>query len=124
MKGFWISVASIAVLVLIGAQHGHSQGTFQNLDFESPILPLVRDANFEVPISKAMPGWSGYVGGAPVGTVVYNTVSLGAPAVNLQGPGSMIRPAIQGSYTVGLQTSFPNGQFTAAIGQTGLDSTG
>ena len=49
----------------------------------------------------------------------YNTVTLGAAAVSIQGPGSLF-PAIQGNYSVGLQTTFPDAQLTAAIGQTGL----
>jgi len=95
------------------------QGLFKNLDFEHPNVPLVPDAEFQVPISDAIPGWAGYVGGSLVDRVAYNTVSLGAAEISLQGQGSLFQP-LQGNYSVGLQSVFGGGPTTAAITQTGL----
>ena len=116
------NIARISVQIVtltIGALNLYGQGTFQNLDFENPVLPLIRDSSFEVPITNALPGWAGYLGVFQVDRVVYNTVSLGAAAISLQGPGSGL-PAIAGNYSVVLQSAFgvaPDG--TAAVGQTG-----
>ena len=101
-----------------GAWQCYCQGTFRNLSFENPILPLNPDASFTVPITNALPGWSGYVGGSQIDRVVYNTVSLGAPAVSFHGPGSPYSP-FDGSYLVILQVQVPGGFPGAAIGQTG-----
>lgn len=105
------------MLFVFGKHNAMSQGSFGNLDFESPNLPLT-PVNFQVPISDALPGWVGYIGGNPWGLVVYNTVSLGDAAITLQGPGST-RPILQGSYTVFLQPQFPSGSPVPSIAQTG-----
>jgi hypothetical protein len=94
-----------------------SQGTFQNLDFESAKVSGYSTGG--VPITDALPGWRGYLGISETSIVFYNTVSLGAAAISLQGPGSLF-PPIAGNYSVGLQSAFgvaPDG--TAAVGQTG-----
>jgi PEP-CTERM motif-containing protein len=79
---------------------------------------LVRDANFEVPISKAMPGWSGYVGGGQIGGVAYNTVGIGGAVISFHDSTSLF-PPIQGNYSVRLQpSSVP--PTSVAISQTGL----
>ncbi len=114
MKTNLLKISIIAIL-LLQLQQGHSQGTFVNLDFENPILPLV-PVNFQVPIIKAMPGWTGYIGGIQITQVVYNTVPIGSSGITLQGPGSL-SPILQGQYTVAMG---PGQQgFTTAIGQTG-----
>ena len=51
--------------------------------------------------------------------VFYNTVSLGAAAISLQGPGSIF-PVLQGSYSVVLQPQFGTGIPVPALAQTGL----
>jgi hypothetical protein len=74
-----------------------------------------------VPIGRALPGWTGYGGGLPFSStdpILYNTVSLGAPAISLQGPGSP-EPILQGLYTVLLQGSTGGGPSRVSIGQTG-----
>jgi hypothetical protein len=71
----------IATLLTTGLQ-AWSQGTFQNLDFESPILPLVRDQVGKVPISQAMPGWSAYRGANQIDGVFYNTIGLGGAVIS------------------------------------------
>ena len=85
-------VASVS-LVLLAAHPvtSESQGTFQNLDFESAIQPLVRDA-FMSSASCAMlfPDGLSYVGGTVVSTVCYNTITLDAAAVTFQSPESWL----------------------------------
>jgi len=111
--------AAIGILILlVGISRGLSQG-FINLDFEHPVLPLT-PVNGQVPSLDAIPGWTAYTYGSPASQVFYNTVSLGAAEVSLQGPGSLQAIIPQGNYAVVLQGSTGGTPGTAAIGQTGL----
>jgi hypothetical protein len=103
--------------LLLSAAGAVGQGTFVNLDFEHPITPLT-PVDFQVPTTNGLPGWTAYAFGSPQSLIVYNTVTLGAPAVCLQGPGSL-EPILQGSYTVILQGSHEGAPASAALGQTG-----
>jgi hypothetical protein len=93
---FWSVVASLALSQTLFAQG------FVNMDFESATVPATPtgQSGGTVDPALAFPGWT--VGGS--GTVViYNNLSLGAPAVSLIGPdfpnGTGITP-LQGSYSV------------------------
>src|SRR6266852_2437963 len=97
-----LSLLSTALLIFWN-ENGFSQGTFANLDFENPITPLI-PVNSLVPTTNAIPGWAAYTYGTSAGFIAYNTLSLGAAEVSLQGPGSASH-VIQGSYTVYLQGS-------------------
>lgn len=112
---------SLIITILLLGVCGYSQGTFVNLGFENPILPLDPNDPSGVPISNALPGWTGYIGANQIQRVFYNTISIGGAAVSLQGPGSL-EPVLQGSYTVFLQAqfspTFPS-PVSAAIAQTG-----
>jgi hypothetical protein len=72
-------------VLLATLSRGFGQGTFQNLNFESPVLPLTPDGFSQVPIANAIPGWQGYIGINQVSTITYNTISIGAAAITLQG---------------------------------------
>jgi hypothetical protein len=94
------------VALLLSAAGTAGQGTFQNLSFEDPILPLVPDGAGLVPITNALPGWTGYTyGSSPVDRVVYNDISIGTASIDFSGPGSGYQP-FEGSYFVALQPSF------------------
>ena len=106
MKDNIIRVVLLVVLLLIGVKLGYAQGTFQNLNFEHPILPLVPDAFGLVPITNAMPGWTAYTYNAtPDGRVVYNDISIGSASVDFLVPGSGYQ-SLEGSYSVALQRQF------------------
>lgn len=94
-----------------------AQGSFRNLDFESPIQPLVPDPFFHVPITNTLPGWTGYIGATVVDWTLYNNISLGDAAISLQSSPSW--PPIQGNYSVLLQQSFPSLSVVPSIGQIG-----
>jgi len=112
-----IKIATLACFVLVGRQEGYSQGTFGNLNFESVIPPLNPDINFSVPISNALPRWSGYLNGTPQDRVIYNGFSLSGPSISLVD--SLFFQPIQGSYSVYLKSFSDTGGTSAAIGQTG-----
>jgi len=94
-------------LVLPTVMHG--QGTFQNLDFESANLSPVSAGlrGGAVPISSALPGWSGLLGTSPVTSVLQNNYDTRDAGISILGPnwnsGNGNPGIIGGSYTVDLQ---------------------
>lgn len=109
--------ALVAVFIFTVKPFSQAQG-YVNLDFESPILPLVPVFS-EVPAANAIPGWKPYVGGVAVSSVLYNTVTLGSAAVCLHDAGSVYAP-LEGDYSVLLLSSDAiHGLQSSAIGQSG-----
>ena len=104
------------IIQICGVSLGHSQG-FINLDFEQA-KNVPGPGVFSIETTNGIPGWTAYVGTNKQGFIFYNTVSIGAAAISLQGPGSLY-PILQGSYSVILQYSSGGGTTAAAIGQTG-----
>ncbi len=107
----------IILFLLTGIYLCRSQD-FVNLDFEAADVSAYGSGPAFVPITNAMPGWQqGYNDGSPLGFgfVFYNTVSLGSPAISLQGPGSL-STILQGSYSVIMQPF----SSTIAIAQMGI----
>ena len=99
---------SQALLVLLAASSTLAQGTFQNLGFESPTLPLVPNPFGFVAAADATPGWTPYVG-TNGENLLYNNFYLGTASVDLIGPewtNSTI--VIDGSYSVVLQAGVGN----------------
>jgi len=86
------------------------QGTFVNLDFEHPILPL---SPGPAPVSSVFPGWNAY---SSVGAF-FNDISLGGPAISLHDANGSTR-VFQGNYTALFQPGYPDGR-TPALGQVG-----
>ena len=83
-----------------------AQGTFQNLNFESAQIPPNTPPG-SLPISQALPGWSGYIGGNPVTTVDYNSIGLGIADIILEGPGSL-EPVLRSQYSVAFESRWLN----------------
>jgi len=104
--------------LLLGAAGTLAQGTFQNLAFESATIILDPSSPYypyAANAANALPGWS--VGGT-VGypDILYNSVSLGAPAISIHDAHDSIGfPPIQGNYSVYLQGY----DSTTGIAQTG-----
>ena len=108
MKISIVRIAVVTSFLLLGSQRGYSQGTFQNLNFENPIPPLIPGL---VPVTNALPGWTGYLNGNPTDVVFFRNVALGAPSISVVDSLSLSYQPIQGNYSVFLNN--------AAIGQTG-----
>lgn len=109
---------SLASLLFVCCENpAMAQGTFQNLDFESAAivpagLPFVQ-------VAPALPGWMGYIGGAQVSAILYDTRALDAAAISVHDSSSSMQP-IQGGYSVFLQGASPaSPQQSAAIAQIG-----
>lgn len=110
---------AVAVLLIVTTQIGLAQNAFYNLDFENPIEPLIRAGDYTVSTADGIPGWTAYSGNEPDSRMFYNTRSLGAPAVSLEGPGSGSENVLQGNYTVLLQGEWHDQLIPASIAQTG-----
>ena len=119
----WLS-AGFALFLSVEGVAG--QGTFQNLDFESAIIPSGTQPGSIVPISSALPGWSVSYS-SPSGTiqatdVVYDGLSLGGAFVSIgdRFPGGIP----QGNYSVCLFAGGLHNDTSSTISQTGLVPTG
>ncbi len=115
---FKFELLVIGLALTLPASMG-AQGTFGNLNFEHPVLPLIQDGNFQVPITNALPGWTGYINGIPEDRVDYNSQSLGGPSISLFDALIPFFQPIQGSYSVYLKSFSDIGGTSAAVGQTG-----
>lgn len=117
-----------AATLLALSNYTYGQGTFQNLDFESPMLPFVPvDTTYGfVAASNSLPGWTVYVGTNQQDRVLLNNYFLGTAVVDLLGPGWTDGPSvIEGAYSVVLQAGRgpdgnPLNHVSAAIAQTSL----
>lgn len=94
----------------------HGQQIFQNLDFESPKLPLLPDNNHTVATSDALPYWTAFIENAVEDRVLFNTSSLGSPYVSFH---DRQNDPIEGQYSVLLQSAFGKPSSAVGIGQTG-----
>jgi hypothetical protein len=93
-------------LWLVSAARGAS---FQNLDFESVILPLVpNDPMYQrVPIANALPFWTAYVGLNQETLILNNNYFLDSTGIGLQAPGGpFIFGPIEGTYTAFLEAGY------------------
>lgn len=101
----WLALFGVTVLA-------HGQGTFQNLDFESANLAGF-SPGASVPITDALPAWTGYINGNPVDRVFYDNIFLSGPSIAvIDSLTPFFPPPIQGSYSAYLHAG-------ASIGQTG-----
>src|ERR1017187_9657695 len=115
--------AIIAIVGVFAAQRVQPQGAFVNLDFEQAIAPLVPDGGGKVPVARALPGWTGYVGGGPVSVVWYDDRAIDAASISVfdrLAPEQPLRP-LEGNYSAWLMgsTSLAGQQQAAAIAQIG-----
>ena len=118
-KSFHLIAAALFVSIIAG----RGQGTFVNMDFESPVLPLIAPlGTFRVAITNALPHWAAYIDDVPQDRVVFNTIALDNAAISLHDSRSIYGPAPQGNYSVYLQPSSPfaSQQASAALAQTGM----
>jgi hypothetical protein len=108
--------------VFTWVQNGHAQG-FVNLNFESANVSGFSPNSSDVPISSALPGWSGFYGSTPVNQVWYDGISLGGTVISVVD--TNVSPSsfdpIQGVYSAYL---FGGSSAAATISQTGLVPTG
>ena len=108
MKNDFGRLALLGFTLALPWSIANAQGTFTNLGFESPVLPL---SGSMLP-SQAVPGWLAYV---PSGFIGYNTISLGGTSIILHDSNSPFRPALLGNFSLQLFNGL-DGE-TAMVGQ-------
>jgi hypothetical protein len=109
----------LGILILVPLVSG--QSTFRNLGFEQAILVPVGDPGDPLKLvvaSSALPYWTTYIGSISVGTIAYNSLSIGSPFVSIHDSASPYQQPLNGSYSVVLQHSGVDAT-SASIGQSG-----
>jgi hypothetical protein len=115
----WIN---ILVGLLFLCRSGHAQG-FVNLDFASAQLSGHGAGDF-VPITNAIPGWTGYLGNNQQPQALYNALGTGSAEIAILGTNysfasSLVIP--DNAYTVVLQAGLGDGgSVSTAIAQPAL----
>lgn len=98
---------SALILATLGAGMSlltSAQAQFQNLGFESALLqPIPADPYSRVLFAPAFRGWSGYVGGVPVQSALYNNLFLDSSGISIVDHSFAYGSVIQGSFTAILQ---------------------
>jgi hypothetical protein len=124
-RSTWL-VAGLALLLSAAGAEG--QGTFQNLDFESAVLVPVGGSYGGVAFGPAFPGWTVYIGGAPLDAAwypnaLYNNEFLDSSGISIFDRNFAYGSVIQGNYTALLQAGLDDKTFQPAdttLSQTGL----
>lgn len=114
------SPCKLLLLAQLCAVAVRAQGGFQDLDFESANVILDSSSPYypnAIDAANAFPGWT-VSGSVTAPDVFYNDISLGAPAISLQGAGSL-EPVLQGNFSAFLQGPSGSGSQDASITQTG-----
>src|SRR6266478_1477385 len=80
-----------------------SQG-FMNLNFENAVIvpdPSSPNYPYAVYASNAIPGWTAYIGAAPQGDIIFNTISLGATSISILGTNG-VPSSLDGAFSINL----------------------
>jgi len=122
-------VSGLSILTLSAAtaalgQGSVGNGTFQDLDFESPSGTPVQGSSF-VSLASLFPGWTGLLGPYVTTQAAYNGQSTGGDIISLVGPPSgQIFPPLDGKYSALLEGGIipfePPVSASASLSQTGL----
>jgi len=90
-------------VALFAPRGAHAQGTFQNLDFESAVVPSLPPGQTQfIPFTNAFPGWNAVTN--PGAVALYNGISIGAAMLSI----------IDG-HTAGYSNDIIGGYFTAVL---------
>jgi len=92
-----IKNAILIILFLIIKHPVEAQG-FVNLNFESANVSGFQPESI-VPISSALPGWSGFYGSDPTSQVLYDVISLDAAMISLIDNNALFFGPLQGNYS-------------------------
>jgi hypothetical protein len=130
-----IKIPLLTILICCPCIPARSQGSFQNLDFESAsLVPIPGDLYERVQFMPAFPGWTGYVGGVQQNGALYDNAFLDSSGISIldhatDGAANFLIHGrlIQGNYTALLMAGFALGAFQPAdttLAQTGLIPVG
>lgn len=114
----------VAATVLILGKGAFGQGTFQNLAFESAIVPNGSGGlPVHIAFTNALSGWTGSRGPFPATQAMYNGVSLGFAAISIIDRSAQFysNSVIAGDFTAVISAGFAGTGFVAtAISQSSL----
>lgn len=109
---------SIFLALLVFYEKGQAQG-FVNLNFNSANIPSGTQAGDFVPISDAIPDWTGYYGTDELTSILYNSLATGSQEIALLSSNSP--GAIPGNnYTVVIQATGGSTGPSTSLAQTAL----
>jgi len=86
---FRLNFLVLSIVVQLMPQNVVSQGTFQNLNFESATVPIIPAGEFgsHVTVAQGIPGWTAYLPGLTTVTEIgHNDLSLGGAYIMIQKP--------------------------------------
>jgi len=104
-----------------------AQGAFQNLGFEAANVSGYSPGSSNVPMTNALPGWSGYYSTASVtnqATAWYDGISLGGAIISVIDSNAPAFRPLQGSFSAFLFGGGNGPLYSSTISQTGLVPTG
>jgi hypothetical protein len=120
MKTINCGILIALTLVVLKAQV-EAQGTFQNLNFESANITGYRPNSSDVPISSALPGWTGFYGNNQTSQVWYDGISIGGNIIAIIDNNATAFAPLQGQYSAFL---FGGNGVSASISQNGIIQAG
>jgi len=83
----------------------YGQGAFQNLDFESSLIPPDQPSGTFVSPGVAFPGWLAYIGTNQADFIFYNNITLSAANISVLTTNYDPIPALEGTFSAFLQGS-------------------
>ena len=98
--------------------------SFQNLNFESANFAGYSPNSSDVPISAALPGWSGFYGSSQTSDAWYDGISIGGAMISVVDDNAPAFAPLQGNYSAFLFGGGGIGGLSASISQTGTISAG
>jgi hypothetical protein len=115
--------STILIIVIVLTQnHAEAQG-FINLDFESANISGYTPGSSDVPISAAIPGWTGSYGNNQTTQVCYDGISIGGAVISVIDDNAPVFQPLQGNFSVFLFGGGGGGP-SASISQTGTIPAG
>jgi hypothetical protein len=120
MKTIKCGILIALTLVVLKAQV-EAQGTFQNLNFEAANVTGYPPNSSDVPISSALPGWTGFYGNNQTSQVWYDGISIGGNMISVIDNNAPGFAPLQGQYSAFL---FGGNGLSASISQTGVIQPG
>jgi hypothetical protein len=120
MKTIKCGILIALTLVVLKAQV-EAQGTFQNLNFEAANITGYPPNSSDVPISSALPGWTGFYGNNQTSQVWYDGISIGGNMISVIDNNAPGFAPLQGQYSAFL---FGGNGLSASISQTGIIQAG
>jgi hypothetical protein len=114
----------ILIILMLAVKYRASAQGFTNLNFESANVSGYPPGSGDVPISAALPGWSGYYGNNQTSQVWYDGISIGGAVISIIDNNAPSFAPLQGNYSAFLFGGGGPEGLSASISQTAVIPTG